>query len=140
MITPELRELIASGPLAHLSTVGRDGAPQVTVIWIGLDGDDIVSAHLGRWAKIRNIERDPRVVLSFAAPRDMGAVLNPYAVIRAHATVHAEETAAWELLDRLAGVYMEPGSRFPASPAPGFIVRYRPVRIGGVGPWASPQA
>lgn len=136
MIPPELRALIASGPLTHLATVGSDGSPQVTVIWIGLDGEDIVSAHLGRWAKIRNIERDPRVVLSFAAPRDMAVVLNPYAVIRAHATVHAEETAAWELLTRLGDTYLASGARFPASPAPGFIVRYRPLHVGGVGPWA----
>ena len=33
----ELRQLIESGPLAHLSTINPDGSPQVTVIWIGLD-------------------------------------------------------------------------------------------------------
>ena len=35
----ELSALIASGPLAHLSTINVDGSPQVTVIWIGLEGD-----------------------------------------------------------------------------------------------------
>jgi hypothetical protein len=32
----ELRDLIESGPMAHLSTVNADGSPQVSVIWIGL--------------------------------------------------------------------------------------------------------
>ncbi len=32
--------------MVHLSTVNPDGSPQVTVIWIGLDGDDVVS---GQW-------------------------------------------------------------------------------------------
>src|SRR5664279_6486473 len=58
-LPPELRDLIGSGPLAHLTTINADGSPQVTVIWIGLDGDDIVSGHLGKYAKVRNMERDP---------------------------------------------------------------------------------
>ena len=52
----ELRELIESGPMAHLATINPDGSPQVTVIWIGLDGDDIVSGHLDRRKKLTNIE------------------------------------------------------------------------------------
>jgi PPOX class probable F420-dependent enzyme len=131
----ELRDLIESGPLAHLSTIGRDGSPQVTVIWIGLDGDDIVSGHLGRYVKLRNIERDPRVVLSLQAPRVPGVVLNPYAVLRARAAVEPSD-GAWDLLDRLAKTYISPGAAFPAPRRPGYIVRYAIERVGGVGPWA----
>jgi PPOX class probable F420-dependent enzyme len=72
-----LRDLIASGPMAHLSTINADGSPQVTVIWIGLDGDDVVSGHMSRHIKLRNIERDQRVVLSFDAPRVPRAVFKP---------------------------------------------------------------
>lgn len=131
----ELRDLIESGPMAHLSTINADGSPQVTVIWIGLDGDDLVSGHLGRYVKLRNIERDPRVVLSFDAPRVPGVVLNPYAVLRARAAVQPGDEA-WNLLNRLAKVYMSPDAGFPAPKGPGYIVRYSVERIGGVGPWA----
>ena len=93
----ELRDLIESGPLTHLSTINPDGSPQVSVIWIGLDGDDVVSGHMSHYAKLRNIERDPRVVLSFDAPRDPGVVLNPYAVLKARATVEPSDEA-WDLL------------------------------------------
>jgi len=132
----ELRELIESGPLTHLSTINPDGSPQVSVIWIGLDGDDIVSGHMSHYAKLRNIERDPRVVLSFDAPRDPSVVLNPYAVLRARATVEASD-GAWDLLDRLTKVYMSPDDEFPAPKGPGYIVRYEVERIGGVGPWVN---
>jgi hypothetical protein len=37
------RGMIASGKLAHLVTLNRDGGPQLSVVWIGLDGDEIVS-------------------------------------------------------------------------------------------------
>lgn len=130
----ELRDLIASGPMAHLSTVNADGSPQVTVIWIGLDGDDIVSGHMSRYAKLRNIERDPRVVLSFDAPREPGVFLNPYATLRARAVVEPSDEA-WDLLDRLTKVYLSPDAEFPAPKGPGYIVRYSVERIGGIGPW-----
>ena len=132
----ELRELIESGPLAHLSTISPDGSPQVTVIWIGLDGDDIVSGHMRRHAKLRNIERDPRVVLSFDAPRRPGVFLNPYATLRARATIEPSD-GAWDLLDRLTKVYLSAQESFPAPRKPGYIVRYAVERIGGVGPWVS---
>ena len=133
----ELRELIASGPMAHLSTINADGSPQVTVIWIGLDGDDVVSGHLSRSVKIQNIERDPRVVLSFDAPRVPGIFLNEYAVLRARAIIQPSDDDAWDLLNRLTKVYMTPNDEFPVPKRPGYVVRYQIERIGGVGPWAS---
>lgn len=121
--------------MAHLSTISADGSPQVSVIWIGLDGDDLVSGHLGWYAKLRNIDRDPRVVLSFDAPREPGVFLNPYAVVRARTTVQPTDQA-WDLLNRLTKVYISPDTEFPAPRGPGNIVRYSVEHVGGVGPWA----
>jgi PPOX class probable F420-dependent enzyme len=135
-LTSEVRDLIASGPMAHLSTINTDGSPQVSVVWIGLDGDEPVSGHMSHYVKLRNIERDPRVVLSFDAPRTPGVFLNPYVVLRARATVEASDDA-WDLLNRLAKVYMSPDAEFPASKGPGYIVRYSVERVGGVGPWVT---
>jgi PPOX class probable F420-dependent enzyme len=134
-LPPELRDLIESGPMAHLSTINADGSPQVSVIWVGLDGDDLVSGHMSRYAKLRNIERDPRVVLSFDAPRAPGVFMNPYAVLRAHATVEPRDDT-WDLLNRLTKVYVTPDTEFPAPRGPGYTVRYSVERVGGVGPWA----
>ena len=51
--------MIDSGRLAHLVTLNRDGSPQVSCVWVGVDGDEIVSAHLNpAQQKIRNIRRD----------------------------------------------------------------------------------
>lgn len=135
VLPPELRTLIEAGPLVHLSTIDPDGSPQVTVVWVGLDGDELVSGHMSHYRKLHNIERDPRVALSFTAPRDPAAFLNPYAVLRAHATVEPSEEA-WDLLDRLTKVYMSHGDTFPAPRGPGYVVHYAVERIGGVGPWA----
>jgi PPOX class probable F420-dependent enzyme len=132
----ELSKLIEAGPLVHLATVNPDSSPQVSVIWVGLDGSQLVSGHMSNYRKLRNIERDPRVVLSFAAPREPGIFLNPYAVLHARATVEPSDQT-WDLLNRLTKVYMSPSAEFPAPRGPGYIVRYEIERIGGVGPWAS---
>jgi PPOX class probable F420-dependent enzyme len=120
--------------MVHLSTIDPDGSPQVTVIWIGLDGDQLVSGHMSHHRKLRNIERDPRVVLSFDVTRDHETFLNPYAVLRARATVERSD-GTWDLLNRLAKVYLSPESEFPGPKGPGYITRYAIERISGVGPW-----
>jgi len=135
-LSPELRELIEAGPIAHLTTINPDGSPQVTAVWIGLDGAEVLSAHMGRYQKIRNIERDPRVALSFESPRDHGAFLQPYAVLHANARIEPPSEAAWDLLNRLTKVYMSPDAEFPGPRGPGYIVRYSIERVSGVGPWA----
>lgn len=121
--------------MVHLSTINQDGSPQVTLIWIGLDGDEIVSGHRALRQKLKNIQRDPRVVLSFEGPRDHDAFLQEYAVVKATATVEPSE-ASWELLDRLGKVYVNSDFTFPGEHGPGYIVRYRIERVTGVGPWA----
>ncbi len=64
------RALIESGRLAHLVTLNSDGSPQVSCIWVGLDGEELVSAHLGAGQqKLRNVRRDPRVSLSIEGTR-----------------------------------------------------------------------
>jgi PPOX class probable F420-dependent enzyme len=114
----ELRDLIEAGPMAHVTTLNADGSPQVSVVWVGLDGDDLVTSHLHHGAKLRNIERDPRTVISMDAPRTPGVFLNPYAVVHARATVEPSDEAS-DVLDRLAKVYVSPDTTFPAPQRPG---------------------
>ena len=60
VLTPEACDVLTAGRLAHLVTINADGSPQVSIVWVGLDGDEIVSGHLGARQKLRNVERDPR--------------------------------------------------------------------------------
>ena len=64
-IPESVQAILESSALAHLVTVGRDGSPQVSIVWVGLDGDEIVAGHLAERRKVRNIRNDPRVALSF---------------------------------------------------------------------------
>jgi PPOX class probable F420-dependent enzyme len=131
-----VRELIESGPLAHLVTLNVDGSPQVTIVWIGIAGDEVVSGHLFRHRKVENILRDPRVALSLEAPGANAIGMRNYAVIYGQARI--TEGGAPELLQRLAHIYVGPDITFPpmSDPPPGFITRIRVQRVTGLGPWA----
>ncbi|HEX6418640.1 MAG TPA: PPOX class F420-dependent oxidoreductase [Acidimicrobiales bacterium] len=136
VLTPEAREVLAAGRLAHLVTLNADGSPQVSIVWVGLDGDELVSGHLGMRQKLRNVQRDPRVVLSVETGHRNAMGLDEYLVVRG--TGRVTEGGAPELLQRLAHVYLSPEARFPPvdDPPPGYVLRIAPERIGGVGPWS----
>jgi PPOX class probable F420-dependent enzyme len=129
------RSLIESGAHAHLVTLNPDGSPQVTLVWAGLDGDDIVTAHLFASKKVRNIWKDGRVAITFECDTKSDMGLTEYLVVYGQATI--EEGGAPELLQELAYVYIGPGVKFPTmdDPPPGYINRIKVERIGGVGPW-----
>jgi PPOX class probable F420-dependent enzyme len=136
MLLPDsARELVESGALAHLVTLRRDGSPQVSCVWIGLDGDEIVSGHLGERQKLVNVRRDPRVALSLEGTRIHPPGLKEYLVV--HGRARVEAGGAPELLQRLAHVYLGPDVTFPPmdDPPAGYTLRIAVERIGGVGPW-----
>ena len=128
--------MLESDRLAHLVTLNPDGSPQVSCVWVGLEGDEIVSGHLGTWQKVRNIERDPRVALSIEAKGTNELGLQEYLVV--HGGARIQEGGAPELLQKLARTYIGPDAVFPPmpDPPPGFVMRITAERIGGVGPWA----
>ena len=133
------RELVESGPLGHLVTLNADGSPQVTCVWVGIEDGELVSGHLGRWQKLKNVERDPRVVVTFEGTRIHPPGLKEYLVV--HGRARVTEGGAPELLQRLAHVQLGPDVKFPPmpDPPPGFVLRITVERIGGVGPWAEPR-
>jgi PPOX class probable F420-dependent enzyme len=137
ILHPQARELLESDALAHLVTLNADGSPQLSCVWVGLDGEEIVSGHMGPRQKLRNVERDPRVVVSVEGSQLDQLDLRQYLVV--HGRGRVEEGGAAELLQRLAHVYLGPDVTFPppehAGPG-GYILRITPERLGGNGPWA----
>jgi PPOX class probable F420-dependent enzyme len=130
------RAVLESDRLAHLVTVGADGGPQVSCVWVGIEDEEIVFASLGRRRKLDNIARDPRVALSIETDEAGQLGLLNYLVV--HGTARITEGGGPELLQRLAYVYLGPHVKFPPmdDPPPGVVVRIAPERFGGVGPWA----
>jgi PPOX class probable F420-dependent enzyme len=135
-IPDEARAILESDALAHLVTINEDGSAQVSCVWVGLEGSDIVFASLGPRRKLDNIRRDPRVTLSLEGTEISGIGLKEYLVVRGRARI--QEGGGPELLQHLAHTYLGPDVKFPPmdEPPPGVVVRIAVDRLGGVGPWA----
>jgi hypothetical protein len=88
-----------------------------------------------RRQKVRNVERDARVVLSVEGQGVNERGLREYLVV--HGRARVQEGGAAALLQELAHVYMGPDVVFPPAgfDAPGYVLRIMPERLGGVGPW-----
>ncbi len=135
MVDDEVRRVLESDALAHVATIGPDGRPQITIAWVGLDGDEVVFATLVDQRKLQNIRRDPRVTISIQTERTNEMGLREYLVLHGSATV--TEGGAPELLQELAYTYLGPDVVFPPipDPPPGYVTCVRIERVGGIGPW-----
>ncbi len=98
-IPDNVREILDRNPIVHLATLNEDGSPQLTPIWLERDGDLLrFSTAQGR-AKLRNLQRDPRLALSFVHPEDAS---DGYSIRGRAVTI---EPRGWDLIDRLARRY-----------------------------------
>jgi PPOX class probable F420-dependent enzyme len=61
VLSDEQKKFFRKPNFGHLATLEPDGSPQVTPVWIDVDGDFIlINTAKGR-KKVRNVKRDPRV-------------------------------------------------------------------------------
>jgi PPOX class probable F420-dependent enzyme len=136
MIPDSVTTLLGTSPLGHLVTVNPDGSPQVSVVWVGVEDGELVVGSLGARQKLRNVQRDPRVAVSFEGTGSNEIGMREYLVV--HGVGRITEGGAPETLARLAQGYVGPGTWFPPmpDPPPGFVLRITPERYGGMGPWA----
>lgn len=96
-----VKKLFSAPNFAHLATLMPDGSPQVSPVWVDMDGDRIlVNTAEGR-VKPRNVRRDPRVAVSIVKQD------NPYstAFIRGR-VVEVTHDGAEEHIDKMAKKYL----------------------------------
>jgi PPOX class probable F420-dependent enzyme len=136
-LSPAVLELLASPAVATLVTLDADGSPHVTSAWVGIEDGEIVIGTLGDQRKLRNVRRDPRVAVAIQSDQVNAWGLLEYVAV--NGTARVTEGGAPELLQELARTYLGPDVVFPAmpDPPPGFVIRIRPERVSGVGPWRS---
>ena len=136
VLSEDARRALTAGRLAHITTINPDGSPRVSLVWVGLEGDEIVIGHLMGGRKVANIARDSRVALTIEADGANPVGMANYLIVYGQGRL--VEGGAPELLQRLAEVYLGPGVKFPPmpTPPPGHVIHITPERVGGVGPWA----
>ena len=128
-IPENFRDIFAKKAFAHLATVGRDGAPQVTPVWVDYDGTHVrINTARGR-AKDKNLQRNPKVALSAQDPD------NPYRYVQVRGrVVEMTEKDADTHIDALSKKYT--GRDKYANRRPGevrVIVKILPEKVQSMG-------
>jgi PPOX class probable F420-dependent enzyme len=99
-LSTKAKALVGRPIIANVATVDAEGRPQLTPIWIDLDGNDLVfNSSRGR-AKTANLERNPHVAVSVVDPDD------PYNVVVVRGQVESTEEGADAHIDSLAKKYL----------------------------------
>lgn len=124
-IPANARHLLEGKHFAHVATLMEDGSPQVSPVWIGIEGDLVVFNTAEGRLKPKNLRRDPRVAISVVNQE------NPYEnlLIRGR-VVEITAEGADEDIDALAKRYLDADSypfRQPGEQR--LIVRIEPERV-----------
>jgi PPOX class probable F420-dependent enzyme len=98
-LTAEARDLLDSGLYATLATINPDGQPQLSVVWLKVDGDDVLISTIRGRRKCLNLERDPRATVLVLDPQDP----DTYVEVRGTATL--TEEGGPELIQELGWRY-----------------------------------
>ena len=128
-IPESFRDIFAKKAFAHVATVGRDGMPQVTPVWVDYDGTHVrFNTARGR-AKDKNLQRSPKVALSVQDPD------NPYRYVQVRGrVVEMTEKDADAHIDTLSKKYT--GRDRYANRQPGevrVIVKILPEKVQSMG-------
>ncbi len=59
-----VRDLLSRPNFAHVATLMPDGSPNVTPVWIGVQGDRLLIGSGEGSLKVKNLRRDPRLAIS----------------------------------------------------------------------------
>ena len=137
VLSAPAQALLGTDAVAHVWTCNPDGTPQVSVVWVIVDGDEIVFGADAHSRKVRNLHLNRRVVLSVEDEERNGRGFQHHLVVHGQGIVHPGPDPA--LMDRLAHKYLGL-HRHPLalrdSPT-SVVVRVSVDRIAGLGPWVA---
>ncbi|MEW6583009.1 MAG: PPOX class F420-dependent oxidoreductase [Actinomycetota bacterium] len=127
-LSDQEKAVLAEANYAHLTTMNSDGSPQASVVWIDVDGDDILINTAEGRAKARNVRRNPKVAISITR------MDNPFNWVGVRGTVvEVTNDGADAHIDKLAGKYL--GAETYPYRADGEVrvmMRIRPDRVTSV--------
>jgi PPOX class probable F420-dependent enzyme len=101
VIPAKYRDLFEKKAFASLATLMPDGSPQVTPVWVDVEGDLLIFNSAKGRQKDRNVRRDPRVALALVDPQ------NPYRYLEIRGrVVEITEQGAAAHIDKMAKKYL----------------------------------
>jgi PPOX class probable F420-dependent enzyme len=129
-IPDEAKHLFEDKEMAHVATLNADGSPQVSAVWIALDGDLVTFNTAEGRLKPKNLRRDGRVAISIADEE------NPYEnVIIQGKVIDMTNDGADDDIDALAKRYLDADSYpFRQEGEERVIVKIEPEKVNHTNP------
>jgi PPOX class probable F420-dependent enzyme len=123
-LNEDAKNLLRRPLYAWATTLYADGSPHNTVVWVDVDGDQVImNTAVGR-AKERHLRRDPRVAVSVLDPDD------GFHLVSVTGTAELDESSGDAVIDALAKKYLGVDSYPYRNPAEQRItVRITPDRV-----------
>jgi PPOX class probable F420-dependent enzyme len=133
VLAPAVKKILQDKAYGHVITMGPKGTPQVTMVWMDVEGDEVLFNTAEGRLKPRNLRRDPRIIISVQDRND------PQSSMVLHGKATVTEAGADDHIDKLAKRFLG-ADKYPFR-RPGekrLIVRTKVDRIGGYGPKMQP--
>ena len=132
--------LLGTDAVAHVWTQNADGTPQVSVVWVLVQGDEIIFGTDSASRKAKNLARDPTVILSIEDTERNERGFQRHLLIRGSAQIEPtmNSTTVDDLCRKYVGLASHPLNLRDSATA--VTVRVRIDRISGVGPWVQQPA
>lgn len=126
-LTPEQRALFEGRNLVTVATIGKDGTPRSTAIWVDIDGDDIILNGANSRAWLQNLRRDPHVALNIF---DVNNIYNQVNIIGEVVSITAD--GAEEHIDKLSHKYNGQDYPYHLPNDPRQLVRVKVNKVHGM--------
>ncbi|OLB43420.1 MAG: hypothetical protein AUI04_02515 [Candidatus Rokubacteria bacterium 13_2_20CM_2_64_8] len=128
-----VKKILQDKAYGHVITFGAGGKPQVTMVWVDIDGDEVVFNTAEGRLKPKNLRSDPRVIISVQDRND------PQSYMVFHGKASITEAGADPHIDKLAKRFLN-AEKYPFR-RPGekrLLVKTKVDKIGGYGPKMQP--
>ncbi|MBK5248493.1 MAG: PPOX class F420-dependent oxidoreductase [Actinomycetales bacterium] len=124
-LSDEAKRLLDAPEFATVATIQPDGQPQLSVVWVARDHDDVLISTIRGRRKAVNLERDPRAsVLIYPAD-------SPYTYLEIRGSVTLEDDPTGALIQALNRKYTG-GERYTGDDGTDHervIVRVHPTNV-----------
>jgi len=124
-----VKKILQDKAYGHVVTFNAEGKPQLTMVWVDGEGDEVLFNTADGRLKPKNLRRDPRVIISVQDRND------PQSYMVFHGKASVTEAGADDHIDTLAKRFLG-ADKYPFR-RPGekrLVVRVKVDRIGGYGP------
>jgi len=122
-LTPDQVKLLNPPNFATVATVMPDGSPEATLVWVESDADFVYFNTAMHRLKARNLQRDPRLVISAFDPAD------PYRGVSVRGRAELVLEGAHEDADRVSRAYTGKPFRKLGPTEVRVIVKITPERV-----------